>query len=283
MFDAASISRSIKFAHTLFALPMAISGMLLATHGAYPGTRLLALILSSMVAGRSFAMAMNRLIDAGIDSRNPRTKDREIPSGRLSRRSLGLFAIASGILFLLFAGLINRTCLLLAPVALLLFVLYPFTKRFTALSHLFLGAVLGCAPIGAWLAVREDLDPLPLLLGLAVLCWVTGFDIIYALQDEAFDRSEGLHSIPAALGKKASRLVSRLLHASAIAAFAAVGFVAHLSLPYAIAVALAALLLALSHWLVRNDIERIHTAFFTVNSWLSTIVLTGLWIDLVAW
>lgn len=256
--------------------------MLLAAGGTLPAPRVTMLVLACMVAGRSAAMGINRIVDARIDAENPRTRMREIPAGLLSVRAMVLFVAASTALFLAAAAALNRLTLLLAPVALLFFALYPYTKRVTALCHFVLGACLGAAPVGAWVAVRGDVGLPPLLLGSAVLCWVAGFDILYALQDEAHDRAHGLHSVPAALGARGARGLARLLHLIAVALFGATGLVSGLGIPYQAGIAVAAGLLVASHWLVRRDVERIDVAFFTMNSWLSVVVLAGTIADLLA-
>ena len=272
--------RDIKVAHTLFALPMAITGMLLATGGAVPSIPVIGPILLCMVAGRSAAMGLNRLVDARLDRQNPRTLDREIPSGRLSPRAMGAFVALCGAAFLAGASLLNALTLTLAPLALLVFVLYPYTKRFTALCHAVLGLALGAAPVGAWIAVRGSLTLVPVTLGLAVALWVSGFDILYALQDVDFDRATGLHSAPVALGRRGARRVSRLLYLGSVILFATVGVLAGLGPAYAAGVAAAALLLVASQWLVREDLGRIDAAFFTTNSWLSIVVMAGTVMDL---
>lgn len=276
----ARILSDIKIAHTLFALPMALTGVLLATGGSLPGGRVLVLILLCMAAGRSAAMGLNRLIDAAIDFENPRTRARPIPSGRLSKRAMSAFVAGNVVLFLVGAALLNTLTLSLAPVALFFFVLYPYTKRFTALCHFILGLTLAAAPVGAWIAVRGSVEGTPLLLGLAVLLWVSGFDILYALQDEAFDRKNGLRSVPVALGKKGARTLARALHAGTALTLGAVGFAAGLGLPYAVAVIVCAGLLAGEHWLVSgDDLSRLHAAFFTLNSWLSVVLFAGTALD----
>ena len=201
----------IKFSHTLFALPFALYAAFLAA-GGWPAPATLAKILLAMVGARSAAMAHNRLADRRIDAANPRTASRALPSGALSVGFVRAFLAASVVLFVAAAASLNRLTLLLSPVALALLLLYSYTKRFTALSHLVLGLCLALAPVGAWIAVRGALELLPVLLGLAVLLWTAGFDVIYSLQDEEFDRSAGLRSIPARLGAARALVVSALLH-----------------------------------------------------------------------
>ena len=203
----------VKFSHTVFALPFALLSSVLAA-GGWPKAATLGKILLAMVAARSAAMAHNRLADRAIDAANPRTASRALPAGRLSVGFARAFLAASVILFLIAAASLNRATLLLSPVALALLLLYSYTKRFTALSHLVLGLCLALAPVGAWIAVRGSLETLPVLLGLAVLFWAAGFDVIYALQDEAFDRSAGLRSIPVRFGARRALWVSALFHAA---------------------------------------------------------------------
>ncbi len=202
----------IKFSHTLFALPFALYAAFLAA-GGWPAPATLGKILLAMVGARSAAMAHNRLADRRIDAANPRTASRALPSGALSVGFVQVFLAASVALFVAAAASLNRLTFLLSPVALALLFLYSYTKRFTALSHFVLGLCLALAPVGAWIAVRGSVEWLPILLGLAVLFWTAGFDVIYSLQDEEFDRSAGLRSIPARLGARRALVVSALLHA----------------------------------------------------------------------
>jgi len=197
----------IKFSHTLFALPFALLAAVLAAGGWPRGSTLLKILLA-MVGARSAAMAHNRLADRRFDAENPRTAARALPSGVLSPAFVRIFLAASIAVFLAAAASLNRLTLLLSPVALGLLLLYAYTKRFTALSHLVLGLCLGIAPVGAWIAVRGEFALLPVLLGLAVLFWTAGFDVIYSLQDEAHDRRVGLRSIPARVGARRVVLAS---------------------------------------------------------------------------
>lgn len=269
----------IKISHTLFALPMALTGMVLATGGARPPARHVLLILLCMVTGRTAAMGWNRIADRAIDARNPRTSARAIPAGQVSPRAMAALVVACAVLFLVGAALLNRLTLLLAPVALATFAIYPYTKRFTALCHFVLGLALAAAPVGAWIAIRGDVTAVPLLLGAAVLLWVAGFDILYALQDEAFDRAEALSSVPVALGPGGARGLARALHAGTVVFLVLVGLAAGCGPPFHVGVVAAALMLAASHWLVRARLERLHAAFFTLNSWLSVAVLAGTVLD----
>jgi 4-hydroxybenzoate polyprenyltransferase len=263
----------IKFSHTVFAMPFALLGFFLAMLHSGQGLswRLLALVLLCMVFARSAAMAFNRYLDRNVDERNPRTRSREIPAGVISPRAALAFVVVSSLLFVLCTWFINPLCFALSPVALAIILGYSYTKRFTFLCHFVLGLGLSLAPIGAYLAVTGRFDALPLLYSAAVLLWVSGFDIIYALQDEEFDRSLQLHSVPAALGKKRALLLSSVLHSgSALLILGGAYWLSRLfpvfgALQWAGAAAFV-LLLFYQHTLVRpNDLSRVNLAFFTTN------------------
>ncbi len=264
----------IKWEHTIFALPFAVLSLLVASDGR-PGWAVLFWVLVAMIGARSTAMAFNRLVDANFDGRNPRTADREIPSGKLARGPVIAFTVATALLLVLASWRLNPLCLTLSPVALAVVYFYSWTKRFTALSQLFLGLGLGIAPVGAWLASTGSFGVFPLLLGGAVLCWVAGFDTLYACQDIDFDREAGLHSLPAWLGSDRARWVSRGLHLSAVGLWIAAGrFAPSLGGLYFVAVGLVAGLLTYEQWLVRGgDLRRIDRAFFEVNSWVGVVLL----------
>lgn len=262
----------IKIEHTVFALPFAFMGALLAARG-LPTARQAWFILLAMVGARSAAMAFNRLVDWPYDALNPRTATRALPAGLISRRATVVFIIASSLLFFLAAGQLNRLSLLLSPLALGLVFFYSYTKRFTWASHLVLGAGLGLAPLGGWIAVRGDISLLPLLLSLSVLMWVAGFDILYALQDEDFDRQVGLYSLPAKLGRiRAMRLAARL-HIGAGSGFLAVGWAAALGPLYWAAASVAAILLGVEHALLSpQDLGRLNQAFFILNGFIGLLL-----------
>ena len=261
--------RMIRFSHSVFALPFALSSAILAA-GAGISWRQVAWILVAMVGARSAAMGFNRLADQALDARNPRTAGRELPRGAISRAEVWVFVAASAATLVVAAAMLNPLCLALSPVALLVVFGYSYTKRFTALSHVFLGLALAVAPVGAWLAIRGRIEPAPVVLGLAVLFWVAGFDTIYACQDEAFDRAEGLHSLPARLGVGRALVFARLFHVIALALLAAVYTLAPLHPVYLAGVAAIAALLVYEHSLVRaDDLSRIDAAFFAVNGWIS--------------
>ncbi len=264
----------IKIEHTLFALPFAFLGAVLAARG-IPSLRQIVWITVAMVGARSTAMAFNRIADRDYDARNPRTKMRAIPSGILSVAFVWGFTLISAAIFFLAAAMLNRLTLMLSPVALASVVLYSYTKRWTLLSHLVLGWCLGIAPTGAWIAVRGTIDrPIPLLLSLLVMLWTAGFDVLYACQDYDFDRREGLASIPARFGIARSLWISRGLHAGAFAALVALYFLTNLGVLAIVGVIATGALLIYQHTLVRaNDLSRLNAAFFTTNAFVSVILL----------
>lgn len=268
----------IKFSHTIFALPFAAVGFVLGVKAAgrgVPVQTLIAVVLC-MVFARSAAMAFNRYLDRRFDALNPRTATREIPAGVISPRSALLFTIVSSALFVATTWLINPLCFALSFVALAVILFYSYTKRFTPLCHLVLGVGLALAPIGAYLAVTGTFAVLPILLSAAVFCWVSGFDIIYALQDESFDREHGLHSIPEALGGKNALLVSRLLHLCAAALIIAVGLYGHLHPVYwAAAAVFIGLLLYQQSIVSPTDLSRVNLAFGTTNGVASVLFAVG--------
>ncbi len=259
----------IKFSHSVFALPFALSSVALAIQGPIPWAKL-GWILLAMVGARSAAMGFNRLADQEIDARNPRTASRELPAGRLGRGEVWAFVLLAAAALVFAAAMLNPLCLALSPVALAIVFGYSYTKRFTALSHVVLGLGLAIAPVGAWLALRGSFAAPPIVLAGAVLLWVAGFDVIYACQDVAFDRSAGLHSLPARLGTAGALVVARALHAGAVLLLASLFWVAPLHPVYLLGVSLVALLLAYEHSLVHaDDLSRVDAAFFTANAWVS--------------
>ena len=264
----------IKFSHTIFAMPFAVIGFLLAivlTHSSF-NIKLFGLVILCMIFARSAAMAFNRYIDREFDKANPRTVIREIPAGIIAARSALLFVIISSVLFIVTTWFINPICFYLSPVALLVILGYSYTKRFTALCHLVLGIGLSLAPIGAWLAVTGKFDLLPLLFSFTVFFWVSGFDIIYALQDEEFDRSKELHSIPVMLGKKGALMLSRVLHLFSASLVIYAGIYADFDLWYWVGTAAFIGLLIYQHTLVKpHDLSRVNLAFGTTNGIASVI------------
>lgn len=259
----------IKFSHTIFALPFALLAAVLAADG-WPDAATLAKILLAMVGARSFAMAHNRLADREIDAANPRTASRALPSGALSVSYVRAFLVASAALFLAAAASLNRLTLFLSPVALAILFLYAYAKRHTALSHFVLGLCLAIAPVGAWIAVRGDLGLVPVLLGLAVVLWTAGFDVIYALQDEEHDRRTGLHSIPARFGAGPALVLSAAFHAGMLALLVAVWRLTGGGTLFGIGIAATAVALLYQHAVVRpRDLSRVNAAFFTANGFVS--------------
>lgn len=261
----------IKFEHSVFALPFALTGAMLARRG-LPSWRELLWIVVAMVAARSAAMTFNRIADLKIDALNPRTKTRALPAGQLSLGFAIGFTMLSCALLVLAAWQLNPLAFALSPVAILILLGYSFTKRFTLLSHLILGLCLGMSPAAAWIALRGELSLSVLLLGAAVMFWVAGFDIIYACQDVEFDHTLGLHSIPRRYGIRAALWVSGLLHVGTLALLIAVARMENLGwIAWAGLVAVAALL-AYEHALVKpSDLSRVNAAFFTVNGFISIL------------
>lgn len=265
----------IKFSHTLFALPFALTGAILAARG-LPSAGQFFWILMAMVGARTAAMGLNRLIDAEIDAKNPRTATRAIPAGLLSKGSVALFIFASLLLLLYAAYRLNPLCLKLAPVAIFFLALYSYCKRFTALAHIVLGICLAGAPLGAWLAIRGEISLAPVLLGAAVLFWVAGFDILYALQDLEFDRQAGLHSIPVMLGVTGSLWLARLFSLLMIILLIWLSVVMPLGTAFICGIAAVSLLLFYEHWLLRNgNLAKLDLAFFTMNGYVSIIIFVA--------
>ena len=264
----------IKIEHTLFALPFALLGAVLAANGV-PTAWQIFWIAVAMVGARSAAMAFNRLADRNIDARNPRTATRALPAGLLSVGFVWAFTLVSAGLFLVAAAMLNRLTLILAPVALASIVVYSFTKRFTQFSHIVLGWCLSIAPTGAWIAVRGEIgSPVPLLLSLVVLLWTAGFDVLYACQDYDFDRREGLRSVPARFGITRALWIARSLHAAAFLAVVWLYLVTALGPMALTGVIATGALLVYQHRLVRaDDLQRLNAAFFTTNAFVSVILL----------
>ena len=264
----------VLFAHTIFAMPFAFIGFFLAisvTGQEFNWLKLLLMILC-MIFARNAAMAFNRYLDRGIDSQNPRTAIRDIPSGKISSNEALIFTIVNSILFILTTLLINKLCFSLSPVALAVVLGYSYTKKFTPLCHLILGLGLALAPIGAYLVVAGEFAMLPLYFSLAVLFWVSGFDIIYALQDEEFDRKNNLNSIPAWLGKKKALNVSSVFHVLAVIFVTMPYIVSSFSWFYLAGILFFIILLIYQHQLVKpNDLSKVNRAFFTTNGIASVV------------
>jgi 4-hydroxybenzoate polyprenyltransferase len=271
----------VKIEHTIFALPFALLGAVLAVRG-WPRAAQIGWILLAMVGARSAAMAFNRLVDLPFDARNPRTTDRALPKKQLTRGFVIAFIIVSSSILVFAASRLNRLSLELSPLALGIIFFYSYTKRFTWLTHIFLGISLACAPIGAWIALRGDITQSPVILGLAVVLWVAGFDIIYSCQDVEFDRGESLYSIPKRFGVAAALWLSAMLH---LVMLGMLGFlfwregIGGIGFSGLTAVGL---LLAYEHSLVRpTDLSRANTAFFTINGWISILLFSTTIIDLL--
>ena len=272
----------IKFAHTIFALPFAFTGALLAA-GGFPSLRQTAWIILAMVGARTAAMAMNRLIDADIDARNPRTAVRAIPAGLIGKGLTFIFIIASIALMLFSAYMLNPLCLTLSPIALFFLLLYSYCKRFTSLAHVVLGICLAAAPIGAWVAIRGTIDPPALILGGVVLFWVAGFDILYALQDLEFDRAAGLHSIPVLLGVQGSLWAARIFHLIMIGLLFTLFNLMHLGTIFLIGILTTVAMLLYEHLLLKDgDLEKLDAAFFNMNGYISVAIVLFTAADIIS-
>jgi 4-hydroxybenzoate polyprenyltransferase len=279
---AGAYGRMIRFSHSVFALPFALTSAALAAQGGAATGGHVFWIVVAMVAARSAAMGFNRLVDQAIDAKNPRTASRELPRGIVSRGEAWLFVALSVAVFVLAAAMLNPLCLALTPVALAIVLGYSYTKRFTAASHLVLGLALAVAPVGAWLAIRGRFDLVPVVLGLAVLLWVAGFDTLYACQDVEFDRLEGLRSLPAAVGVPRALRLARLMHAGTVLLLLSLYGLAPLHPVYLAGVAAVAVILAWEHSLVGpHDLSRVMQAF-NLNGWVSlgyfAVTATASWL-----
>jgi 4-hydroxybenzoate polyprenyltransferase len=287
----------VKFSHTIFAMPFALIGFFLGIphspvavleleliNEIFAGTWLLikfVLVVICMITARSAAMAFNRYLDSHFDAKNPRTAIREIPAGIISKENALRFVIINCIVFIAATFFINKICFFLSPVALFVILFYSYTKRFTALCHLVLGVGLSLAPIGAYLAVTASFAILPILFSFTVLFWVSGFDIIYALQDEEFDRSQQLHSIPAALGKTKALRVSELLHLLSAICVIAAGIYGHFGWLYWVGIAVFVGMLIYQHSIVKpTDLSKVNIAFMTANGIASVVFAVFVLLDI---
>jgi 4-hydroxybenzoate polyprenyltransferase len=271
----------VKIEHTVFALPFAFLGAFLAARG-FPRPGQIGWILLAMVGARSAAMAFNRLADLPFDARNPRTAGRALPRGEVTRGFVILFTVVSSSALVFAAAMLNPLAFKLSPLALAIIFFYSFTKRFTWLSHLFLGSALACAPVGAWIAVRGDMAAAPFICGLAVALWIAGTDIIYACQDVDFDRAVALHSIPKRFGVATALWISGLLHLVMVMLLVWLFRREGLGVISFAGLAAVTALLAYEHSLVKpSDLSRVNTAFFTVNGWISILLFLTTSIDLV--
>jgi 4-hydroxybenzoate polyprenyltransferase len=271
-----TVLEMIKFEHSVFALPFALVGAMLAARagGGLPSWRQILWIIVAMVGARSAAMTMNRIADIEFDRRNPRTANRALPAGQLSLGSAWAFTFAASAVLVLAAWQLNRLALELSPVALALLFFYSYTKRFTAWSHFVLGFCLGISPAAAWIAIRGSLDARILILSAAVTLWVGGFDVLYACQDVEFDRAAGLHSIPKKFGIARALSIARAMHAAMVALLAWLAWSFHLAWPAWAGIAVVAGLLAYEHSLVKpDDLSRLDAAFFLVNGYVSILFM----------
>ena len=270
----------IKWEHSVFALPFALCGAMLAA-GGWPSAWKLLWIIAAMISARSAAMAFNRYADAELDAANPRTKSRALPAGILSKQFVGLFVIAASAIFVLASAMLNRLTLILSPIALAVVFLYSYTKRFTRWSHLVLGVALGIAPSAAWIAVRGSFDPRILLLTGAVTFWVAGFDVLYACQDCEFDIAVGLHSIPRHYGIGRALLLSRLMHAAMLILLLGLVDAFGLGRLAMAGIVAVAFLMIYEHSLVSaRDLSKLNAAFFTMNGVISVVLFIFLAADL---
>jgi 4-hydroxybenzoate polyprenyltransferase len=268
-------NRLIMFEHTIFALPYAYLGTFLASYsttGKLPSLYTLIWVTLAMVGARSAAMALNRLIDRKIDAKNPRTSNRELANKTMSIIEVILFTLGSLLLMAIAAYNLNILCFQLFPVALVILILYPYTKRFTWLCHIVLGIADALAPLGGWIAVTGNFDVPAFVLAGAVAAWIAGFDIIYACQDVEFDKKEGLYSIPARFGVRNALHISTALHIVTLLLFSILPLFAQLGVVYYVGIAIVAILLLIEHLIISpNDMSKIHTAFFTVNSYIALV------------
>lgn len=270
----------VLFAHSIFALPFAIIGFFLAietTEHSFDWKKLL-LMLVCMVAARNAAMAFNRFLDRDIDAKNPRTAMRDIPAGKISANNALAFTIVNCLVFIAATYFINSLCFYLSPVALFVVLFYSYTKRFTPLCHIVLGIGLGLAPIGAYLVVTNQFDIVPIFYGIAVMCWSGGFDIIYALQDEEFDREHGLNSIPAYFGAKRALRISEILHVLSFIFVLLPAYYMPVGWFYYLGVAFYGILLIYQHRIVSpTDLSRVNRAFMTTNG-IASVVFAGFYL-----
>ena len=272
--------KMIKLEHSLFALPFAFVGMILAANG-LPSWNIILWVVVAMVGARSAAMGVNRYADAEIDARNPRTASREIPAGNISKKATLFYILVSLALYFTAAFMLNRLTAILSPIPVLIFILYAYAKRFTNFCHVILGIALGLAPICAWIAVTGSIDTAPFILGGAVILWVAGFDILYAIQDIEYDRKEGLHSIPAVFGTDGSLIIARILHFAAICLFISLMAFTNLGYIYLAGVLLSGALMAYEHSLVsKDDLSKLNMAFFNMNAYISITIMIFTIIDI---
>jgi len=270
----------IKFQHTIFALPFALISMLVCVNG-LPSFSVIFWILLAMVSARSTAMAFNRIVDLKFDVLNPRTQYWHLPARKISLLSVWFFVVGMAIIFLFSASRLNKLVFYLAPLALAILYFYSFTKRFTWFSHIFLGLSLGIAPVGVWMAITSQIALPPLILGLAVLLWVAGFDIIYATQDVEFDKKYHLHSIVVRFGIPNALLTSRVMHILMVFSLLWFAYLTHLGLIFLLGVFIVALMLIYEHSLVSpSDLSKVNIAFFNINGLVSIFLFVMTWMEI---
>lgn len=272
--------RMIKFSHSIFAAPFALSALVLASRTTPIGFWRIFWIVVALVAARSAAMGFNRIVDTRYDALNPRTATRELPAGRIRLRAAVAFVALSALAFLIASAMLSRLCAWLAPPVLGILFFYSYTKRFTAWSHIYLGFAISLAPLGAWIAATGSFDPRILALSLALMTYIAGFDMLYACQDMDFDRNIGLFSLPACRGRRQAFQLSSMLHGFTVAFLLLLAVLFGLGWPYLVSVALIAVLLIIEHRLVKpDDLTHIDAAFFHMNSLVSVVLLIGVVVD----
>ncbi len=271
----------IKFEHSIFAIPFALLAAFLAAEG-IPSLFKIFWILVAMIGARSAAMSFNRLVDAPFDAQNPRTQNRALPAGKIKKKEIIFFLLISCGLFFYAAYALNLLCFFLSPFILFILLVYSYTKRFTSFSHLVLGLCLGLAPVGGWIAIAGRIDWLPVVLGIGVLFWVAGFDIIYACLDYEFDQRSNLYSIPQKIGLQGALWISVLLHLAAAICFFLIWPMANLGAGYVIAYLITLFFLVYQHWIVRpSDLSRVNISFFIANGLISIVLCSAAIIDII--
>ncbi|MGB9730781.1 MULTISPECIES: UbiA-like polyprenyltransferase [Calditerrivibrio] len=272
--------KMIKFEHSIFALPFAFTGAIIAANG-LPTFQQILWIVVAMVGARSGAMGLNRVIDAEIDKENPRTANREIPAGKISKKEAIIYILISFAAYEYATYKLNKLSFLLSPIPLIIFFLYSYTKRFTALCHVVLGMALGLAPIGAYVAITGRIDLPIVIMGLGVLFWVAGFDVIYAIQDIQYDREKGLFSIPRFLGVNGSLWVARLFHMVAFSLFILVKYLQPMGIFYLIGVVGSGLFMIYEHYILKkSNLKKLNMAFFNINAYISIIIFLATTTDI---
>jgi 4-hydroxybenzoate polyprenyltransferase len=284
LYKIVEFGKMIKFSHSIFALPFALSGAILASREQPLSIDKIFWILVAMIGARSAAMGFNRLVDHKFDAANPRTTDRHLPSGKMSTREIRIFVIVFSVIFVFASSQLNMLCMMLSPVALFVILFYSFTKRFTSFSHYFLGIALGLSPIGAWLAITGYFTWLPIILGLAVVFWVAGFDILYSIQDVEFDIRAKLYSVPKLVGIKRALLVAKLSHGVSFILMAYLSWLVPFHFIYTVGLIIVGGLLTYEHSLVKaDDLTKLDKAFFGMNGVISMIffiaILGDLWLS----